>query len=180
MKAVLDACVLFPTILRTILLGVAEAGLYTPLWSSRILEEWARASVKLGPGADTVARGDIALLGVAFPRACVAHSPAIEARLYLPDADDVHVLATAIAGGADAIITFNAADFPRHLLAGEGIARRDPDGFLWEIWSHHPAKVEAVVRQTHAMAERLSGTDIALKAFMRRAQLPRLGKALQP
>ena len=39
MKAVLDACVLFPTVLREILLGVAGKGLYEPLWSDRILRE---------------------------------------------------------------------------------------------------------------------------------------------
>ena len=63
----------------------------------------------------------------------------------LPDANDAHVLAVAISAGADAILTFNAADFPRHLLAEEHLDRRDPDGFLWELWSHHPAKVSAVV-----------------------------------
>ena len=39
MKAVLDACVLFPTVLREILSGVAAKGLYEPLWSDRILRE---------------------------------------------------------------------------------------------------------------------------------------------
>ncbi|MGB3315526.1 MAG: PIN domain-containing protein, partial [Albidovulum sp.] len=29
MKAVLDACVLYPTVLREVLIGVAKAGLYT-------------------------------------------------------------------------------------------------------------------------------------------------------
>ena len=46
MKALLDACVLYPTVLREILTGVAGQGLYTPLWSDRILEEWARATRK--------------------------------------------------------------------------------------------------------------------------------------
>lgn len=180
MRAVLDACVLFPTILRRILLGVAEAGLYTPLWSARILEEWARASVKLGPGAEAQARIEAALLQAAFPRAIVPPAPGIEARLLLPDGNDIHVLAAAIQGGADLILTFNAVDFPRHILAEEGIARRDPDGFLWEIWSHHPETVAQVVARVHAEAERLSGAPIAHKAFLRRAQLPRLGRALQP
>ena len=47
MRAVLDACVLYPPVLRDLLLGCAEAGLYEPKWSERILEEWARAVVKL-------------------------------------------------------------------------------------------------------------------------------------
>ena len=48
MKAVLDACVLYPTVLREILIGVADAGLYTPVWSPRILAEWRHAAARLG------------------------------------------------------------------------------------------------------------------------------------
>ena len=178
MKAVLDACVIFPTVLREILLGVAVAGLYQPLWSERILGEWVRATAKLGPLARVQAEGDAALLRAAFPRGLVRAQPDIEARLLLPDINDVHVLAVAIAGHADCIVTFNNRDFPRHLLAEEGIARRDPDGFLWQLWSHHPAAVTEVVMAVHATAERLAGAAIPLKALLKRAQLPKLGKAV--
>ena len=178
MKAVLDACVLYPTVLREILTGVARAGLFTPLWSDRILEEWARATRKLGPGAEAVARGEIALLRAAFPQASVPARPEIEARLILPDDNDRHVLAVAIAAGADAVVTFNAADFPRHILAEEGLARRDPDGFLWEFWSHSPAEVAAAVAGVRAEAARLSGQPQPLRILLKRARLPRLGKAL--
>ncbi|MDZ4096553.1 MAG: PIN domain-containing protein, partial [Paracoccaceae bacterium] len=84
MRLVLDACVLYPTVLREILLGVAQAGLYTPLWSDRILEEWARATRKLGPLAEIQARSAGALLRAAFPKATIAAAPGIEARLHLP------------------------------------------------------------------------------------------------
>ena len=57
MRAALDACVLFPTVLREVLTGAAAAGLYQPVWSDRILEEWARATAKLGPAAEVIARG---------------------------------------------------------------------------------------------------------------------------
>ena len=180
MKAVLDACVLYPTVLREILIGVAQAGLYTPLWSDRILEEWARATRKIGPMAEGQARREGALLNIAFPKAVIAPQPGLEARLHLPDDNDIHVLAVAIAGSADAIITFNARDFPRHVLAGEGLARRDPDGFLWEIWSQHPDAVGAVIAAVHATAERLSGQSHALRPFLKKAGLPRLAKAVQP
>lgn len=180
MKLVLDACVLYPTVLREILLKVAQAGLYQPVWSDRILEEWARATRKLGPGAETVARGEIALVRDAFPRAATPERPEIEARLLLPDPNDRHVLATAIAAHADAILTFNASDFPRHLLAEEGIARLDPDGFLRDLWQRHPDAVATVVDTVRREAERLSGESWPVRRLLKKAGLPRLGKALDP
>lgn len=177
-KALLDACVLYPTVLREILAGAAGARLFTPLWSDRILEEWARATVKLGPGAEAVARGEIAALRAAFPAASVGVPEGLAARLWLPDPADLHVLAAAIAGHADLIVTFNAADFPRHLLAGEGLRREDPDAFLLDLWRAAPGAVEAVVETVRAEAERLSGAPQPLRPLLKRARLPRLGKAL--
>ncbi len=179
MKALLDACVLFPTVLREILLGVAEAGLYTPLWSPRILEEWARAARRFGPADEAIARGEAASLAARFPKATIDPDAGLLRRLHLPDPDDIHVLAAAITGGADAIVTFNAADFPRGTLAAEGLDRRDPDGFLWELWSHHPEVVGAVAERVRQKAEALSGQPQPMRALMKRAKLPRLGKALE-
>jgi predicted nucleic acid-binding protein len=178
MKAVLDACVLYPTVLREILQGAAAAGLFEPVFSDRILREWTLAAARLGPGAQAIAEGEAALLRAAFPRALTREAPGIEARLLLPDPDDVHVLATAIAAGADAIVTFNAADFPGHILAEEGITRRDPDGFLWELYSRDPGAIARIVEAVRATAERLSGRNVALKPLLKRVRLFRLAKAL--
>ena len=178
MKAVLDACVLFPTVLREVLLGVAAQGLYEPLWSDRILREWVRATAKLGALAVAQAEGEAALLRARFPQGFVRENRDIEARLLLPDPDDLHVRAVAIAGHADCIVTFNAVDFPRHVLAADGIERRDPDGLLWELWSHHPKAVQDVVRRIHGTAQDMAGAEIALKSLMKRAQLPKLAKAM--
>lgn len=178
MRAVLDACVLYPTVLREVLLAVAGAGLYTPLWSERILEEWARATRKLGPGAEDIARGEIAALRLAFPGAVVAERPGLQARLHLPDPADIHVLATAIASSAEAIVTFNAADFPRHVLAAEGVARLDPDQFLLALWQQAPEAVARAAETVRARAQTLSGEPQPMRALLKRAGLPRLGKAL--
>jgi predicted nucleic acid-binding protein len=177
-KAVLDACVLYPTVLREILQGAAEAGLYQPVFSDRILREWVLATAKLGPAAPAIAEGEAATLRALFPRGLVREHPEIEARLLLPDPNDVHVLATAIASGADALVTFNAQDFPGHALAAEHITRRDPDGFLWELHSRHPAVMERIVEAVRAKAESISGQPVALKPLLKRARLYRLGKAL--
>lgn len=177
-KVLLDACVLYPTVLREILIGAAKAGLYRPLWSTRILEEWARAAARRAPADEAIARGEIALLRAGFPKAEIAPQPGIEQRLVLPDENDLHVLAAAIAGGADAILTFNAQDFPRGTLAGEGLERRDPDGFLWQLLSEHPEEMRVVTEAVRAEAERLSGEAQPIRALMKRARLPRFGKAL--
>ncbi|MCU0907447.1 MAG: PIN domain-containing protein [Rhodobacteraceae bacterium] len=180
MKALLDACVLYPTVLREILTGVAGQGAYAPLWSARILEEWARAARKLGPVAEVQARGEVAALRAAFPAAEVAVPEGLARRLHLPDPDDVHVLAAAIAGGAEVIVTFNAVDFPRATLAEEGLARQAPDEFLMGLWHAEPAPVAAAVAAVRAQAERLSGQSWPVRALLKKAGLPRLGKALAP
>lgn len=180
MKALLDANVLYPTVLREILIGAAAAGLYAPLWSDRLLEEWARATVKLGPGAEAIARGEIAALSARFPGAAVAPGEALIRRLWLPDPLDVHVLAAAIAGHADLIVTFNARDFPGHLLAEQRIGRTDPDRFLLGLRAGAPETLAAVVETVRAEAERLSGEPQPLRALLKRARLPRLARALSP
>ncbi|MDQ7069371.1 MAG: PIN domain-containing protein [Rhodobacterales bacterium] len=178
MKVLLDTCVIYPTVMREVLLRVAAAGVFEPLWSARILEEWARAAVKLGPTGEMQARSEAALMAAQWPKAVVDWKPSLEARLWLPDAGDVHVLAAAIAGSADMIITMNAKDFPRNILAEEGLVRQDPDGFLHGIWQAQPELLSRVVGEVRDEAERLSGKPWDMRALMKKARLPRLGKAI--
>lgn len=175
-RVLIDACVLYPTVLREIVLGVAATGAFTPLWSERILEEWLRAAARNAD--ESVARAEIALLRDRWPGAAVAVSPATEAGLSLPDPADVHVLAAAVDGGADTLLTLNLSDFPTRALASFGILRRDPDGFLTERLAADPGRIAPVVLDVWRTARRLSGEDLGLRPLLKRARLPRLGKAL--
>lgn len=178
MKLLLDTCVIYPTVMREVLLGVAKAGVFEPLWSERILEEWARAARKIGPTGEAQARGEIALLRAAWPRAEVTFRPGTEARLYLPDTGDTHVLAAAIDGFADAIVTVNAKDFPKNILAEEGLDRIEPDGFLRALFDDEPELVSEVAENVRQEANRLSGQQWEIRALLKKARLPRLAKAL--
>ena len=178
MKLLLDTCVIYPTVMREMLLGVAKTGAFTPLWSARILEEWARAARKIGPDGEAQARAEIALVKAAWPKAEVTWRPSLEARLYLPDAADIHVLAAAIDGSADAIITLNRKDFPRHILAEEGLERHDPDSLLHQLWKETPDNVAQVAGRVLAEANRMSGDAWAMRPLLKKARLPRLAKAL--
>ena len=179
MKLVLDACVLYPTVMREMLIGAAGLGHYQPLWSARILEEWARAAARLGPEGEAQARSEIALLRASWPMAEVSPAPGIEARLWLPDAADVHVLATAVSGFADGIVTMNRQDFPKNILAEEDLDRLDPDGFLHDVWSRDPQGMQQVGDAVLAKANRLSRRDgWEMRPLLKKARLPRLAKAL--
>jgi hypothetical protein len=177
-RVLIDACVLYPTVMREMVLGAARAGLFEPVWSARLLEEWARAAIKLGPVGEAQARGEIALLRSSWPGAERPAAPGIAQRLWLPDENDIHVLAVAVDAGADMILTLNAKDFPRGILAEEGLTRMDPDGFLMSFWAENSTDIAKAAEGVLATARSLSGKDWEMRPLMKKARLPRLAKAL--
>lgn len=178
MIACLDACVLYPTVLREVLLGVAQTGAFTPVWSARILDEWARAAARQTGPQGAIAEGEIASLRATWPDA--EQPPGPDADLWLPDPADIHVLATARAAQATHIITMNLRDFPKRELSAHGISALHPDAFLYGFWLENTGQIEPVIRRVHATAETLSGQELPLRALLKRARLPRLGKAIGP
>ena len=90
----------------------------------------------------------------------------------------MHVLAAAIAGSADLLITVNARDFPRATLREEGLDRQDPDAFLCDFLINDRDVMANVLENVRNEAERLSGEDWPIRKLMKKARLPRLGKAL--
>ncbi len=178
MKVVIDACVLFPTVLRELVLDYAAMGAFEPIWSARLLEEWRRAAARVDEGGSVIADSEIAVLKMRFPEAEVVVSPETEAGLSLPDPADVHVLAAAIDGGAGELLTLNLKDFPTRVLAGVGIVRRAPDEFLLEGFHADRAGMTALVDGVLARAAAHGIETSNRRAILKRARLPRLAKAL--
>ena len=73
------------------------------------------------------------------------YQPLIE-RLALPDPDDRHVLAAAIRGQADVIVTRNLRDFPDAALAPYNIEAQHPDKFVRHLLDLAPIQVVDAVR----------------------------------
>ncbi len=61
--------------------------------------------------------------------------------LDLPDPDDRHILAAAIKGQADIILTMNLKDFPDHILNEYDIEAQHPDIFIADLIDIYPMKV---------------------------------------
>lgn len=177
MKALLDACVLYPTLMREILLAVARTGAFEPLWSHRIVEEWRRAALRTHPEQAAALSGEIALLQDRWPRAQVSVADGAEEGLSLPDENDRHVLAAAIAGQADVIVTLNLRDFPGRTLARYGLRAEHPDPFLLECLREAPETVATAVDSALAPARRFAKGD-SDRALLKRSHLPRLAKAI--
>jgi predicted nucleic acid-binding protein len=177
-RVLIDACVLYPTVMREMVLGVARAGLFEPIWSARLLEEWARAAIKLGPEGEIQARSEVSMLRAAWPNSERPAAPGVERRLWLPDENDIHVLAVAVDAGADVIMTLNAKDFPRGILAEEGLERVDPDRYLMSFWEADSDAIRAAAESVLVTACQLSGKEWMMRPLMKKARLPRLAKAL--
>jgi predicted nucleic acid-binding protein len=158
---VLDANVLVPSALCDTLLRLAGDGFYRPLWSQRILDEVEFAVLEVRPELTVEqVRRRIQAMRSAFLDANVVGWEQVAAGLDLPDPDDRHVLAAAIAGGAQAIVTFNGKDFPQDKLAPRGIEARHPDEFLLDQLDLAPSVLlEVLVQQAAAL--RNPPTDLA-------------------
>ena len=145
LAALLDANVLYPAGLRDFLLRLADQYLYAPLWSADIHAEWIGSVLADRPDltADVLERTR-AVMDRHFPDAVVTGYSARAAGLDLPDADDLHVLAAAIEGGADLIVTRNLRDFPADRLAPHGLTAQHPDVFIADLLDADPEAALAV------------------------------------
>lgn len=151
--AVLDACVLYPALLRDVLLSLAHADLYSAKWTAHIRDEWTRNLLKDRPDFQEQIQAAAAAMEDAIPDCMVTGYEHLMEGLRLPDPDDRHVVAAAIAGHADAIVTWNERDFPREVLDPFGVEVQTPDEFvLNQIMLDKPTSVAAIKRMRERWA----------------------------
>lgn len=129
--ALIDANVLYSIPVTDVMLELAATGLYRARWSEDIHDEWMRNVKKDRTDLTTEQiNGRRATMDRAIPQALVTGYQNIITGLDLPDQDDRHVLAAAIVGRADVVVTFNLNDFPVDKLSPYGIEAQHPDEFL--------------------------------------------------
>ena len=171
-KVFLDANVLYPGLVRGILLCVAKAGLLRPHWSQRVLDEWQISIArKQGPDAEMGVIAARQAMAATFPDAMLSLDPALEESIHLPDRADAHVAAAA--NGTDILLTFNLRDFPRRRVQQLGYQVSHPDSFLWHLLSTQPEATGAAIERA------LLDADVDLgdaRQALKRAQLPRVAK----
>lgn len=150
--AVFDACVLYPAPLRDFLMRLATTELFAAKWTDRIHEEWITGVLEKRPELEGRLARTRSLMDEAVPDSLVTGYENLIDGLQLPDAADRHVLAAAIRGGAQLIVTFNLKDFPAHALDPYGVEAVHPDEFVaYQLDLHEGAIVHAAKRHRAAL-----------------------------
>jgi hypothetical protein len=149
--ALLDANVLYPAPIRDVLLQLSVSGLFNAKWSADIHHEWIEALLRNEPRRDRVALERTRDLMDRAVRDCLVTGYRSRIpTLSLPDDGDRHVLAAAIAGGCDVIVTQNLNHFPDVILESFGIRAQHPDAFLRALLDIAPITCCEAVRKVRA------------------------------
>jgi predicted nucleic acid-binding protein len=151
--ALLDANVLYPAPLRDYLLHLASLGIYEPVWTTAIQNEWIRNLLKVRPDIDSAAlEATRRSMDKAFPGSNTSGYESLVESLSLPDPHDRHVLAAAIKAKAQVIVTANLKDFPASAMTSYAIRAEHPDAFVSECIDRDPPKaVKALENQVKAL-----------------------------
>ena len=161
----LDANVLYSVAISDALMEVAATGIYAAKWSKAIDEEWVRNLAKNKNRAETDFHTRRDSMHDACPDWEVPEEgwKLIEPCLSLPDMNDRHVLAAAVAGHADSIVTVNIKDFPSSILDPLGITALHPDEFLLQQLQLEPLVVLPAFK---AMRARLKNPAFTPEKFV--------------
>ena len=146
LTAVLDTCVLYSGLRRDFLLSLVAEGVYRLVLTEDILFEIEYVEVRKLTGLGTehsVAEMRAAQLAGQLRKNFDIESgsrTSLVAPVGLPDPDDEHLVAAAIAGGAEVIVTENLRDLPAHILPA-GIRAMSPQDFLHDIPPPKPTAI---------------------------------------
>lgn len=169
-----DANVLYSRVLRDYLLYAAMQGVLEVRWSAAILAEVVEHLTENIAGFDEAAGARlVAAMNGTFPAAEVEPDSDVEAAvaiLPLPDEDDRHVLAAAVAVDADVLCTDNLKDFPADVMEEVGIRLMSADALLTLLVIEFPDGMLAAHRI--AVARLPGATDESTLAALRRTGAP--------
>lgn len=148
---VLDACILYPGVLRDTLLRAAEADLFRLCLTKDILEEVRRNLIKNSSLSHEQAQRIVNVINIYFEDAFVTRHSSLIPSMPINEKDR-HVLAAAIAGGAQIIVTQNLKDFPSQLLNPFDIEALSADTFLIHQLTQNK---EEIIKILYSQAESL-------------------------
>jgi predicted nucleic acid-binding protein len=178
-SVVLDANPLYPFHLRNLLVQLGVDLVIAPRWTPRIHEEWIGNLVAAGRAPRERLLLTLELMNGALPEANVRDWETYIEGLDLPDPDDCHVLAAALAAKAETILTMNLRDFPDSTLGPHGVIAVHPDSFLCGLYDVDPELLRASTEMAHANLSRSKPSFADYLDALERQGLPQFVKRLR-
>jgi predicted nucleic acid-binding protein len=173
-RVCLDACVLASHSVCDLLLRLAEERrLYTPVFSKDILQETNRTHVDKLNWPQQLANSFDREITQTFPESMVEGY-----ELFIPaltnDEKDRHVLAAAIKGEAQLILTFNLKHFKKETLEPWDIQACHPQDYLITLYEMRP---ELVIAKLYDIANKRGDTP-AQRLRVLNATVPRFAEVV--
>lgn len=183
LTAVLDACVLYGDRRRDLLIRLArpgrsrQAGMYQARWTEAIHDEWTSALKRNRPdlAPEKIDRTRSLMDRAILDCLIVGYEPLIPA-IDIPDPKDRHVVAAAIQGEADLIVTINLKDFPAEVLAPYNLEAQHPDDFIMTLAESDPVGVLETFVEMQVSLQKPPVTTEELLHVLRRDDLPRVAR----
>jgi predicted nucleic acid-binding protein len=143
-----DANVLYPSMLRDLLIRVAQGGLVRARWTEAILDETFRNLKENRPDLDPSKLDRTRELMCAAIPDCIVndYQPLEQVFSDLPDRGDAHVMAAALKVQAQVIVTNNLKHFPSEVLSPWGLEAKHPDDFLMDQFYLDGVELHVAVR----------------------------------
>ena len=139
--ALLDANVLYSAPIRDLFLQLARDGMYMARWTAAIQDEWTGALLRHSPNIKHKAlQRTLRKMDESFQGALLTGYEQLVDGLVLPDPDDRHVLAAAISGQCNVLVTRNVKHFPEESLVPFSIRLQLPDDFLFDRLLENPGR----------------------------------------
>lgn len=165
--ALLDANVLYPVWLCDLFLRLAQSDMYRPLWTADILDEARRNVVSNNPGVEPERiEARFSAIRRHFPEAMVEGYEA-EIPAMTNDPKDRHVLAAAIVGKADLVVTNDIRHFPEHSRDEYGIGAATADAFALKLFDENP---DTTLRALKSWSEALTNPPLTVEDILDRLE----------
>lgn len=142
---VYDANILYPVLLRDLMLRLAGSNLFQARWTEEILKETVRSITQNRPELKKHIIRTFSNMTQTMRKELVSDYEYIIPELQLPDPDDRHVLAAAIRCEAHTIVTDNLKDFPVNILSKYNIFPLSSDQFLCKLLEVDPDTIIRVL-----------------------------------
>ncbi|MFA4897859.1 MULTISPECIES: PIN domain-containing protein [Microbacterium] len=175
--AFFDTNVLYGALINDFILELADRDLFRPLWSKGVMTELSKNLVANGEDPHLVEKR-ISTMEHYFADAMVTGYDDLVSTM-TNDEKDRHVLAAAVRGGAEVLVTFNLKDFPADSVEPFDLEVVHPDDFLLDqLDLYHAPTLRALVELVEGYDSPTMTIDDFLLALIR-AGVPKFVEAVR-